>query len=44
MKKQKALGLKVRNIAGHNPAFGLAIDKLPHKSAARNKMAKKKRK
>lgn len=44
MAKQKALGLKIRAIAGRNPAFGRAIDKLPHKSSARLKMAKKKRK
>jgi len=42
-KKQVALGLKIRNIAGHNPSFGRSIDKLPHGSAARNRMAAKKR-
>lgn len=43
-KKQIALGFKVRAAAGHDPAFGRRIDKLPHNSPARNKMARKKRK
>lgn len=40
-KKQIKLGLTVRAIAGKNPKFGKAIDKLPHHSAARAKMARK---
>ena len=43
-KKQVALGQKIRAIAGKNKAFGKAIDKLPHGSAARNKMVKRKKK
>jgi hypothetical protein len=43
MKKKKvALGRAVAAKAGKNKAFGRAIDKLPHGSAARNKMAGKK--
>jgi hypothetical protein len=40
-KKQAKLGLAVRAKAGKNKAFGRALDKLPHGSAARNKIAKK---
>lgn len=38
-KKQVALGKKVAAIAGKNKAFGRKIDKLPHKSSARQGMA-----
>lgn len=43
MAKQIALGKKVAAIAGKNKAFGRAIDKLPHKSDARTKMASRKK-
>ena len=38
-KKKIALGRAVAAKAGKNKAFGRKIDKLPHGSAARNKMA-----
>lgn len=40
-KKNVALGLAVRRAAGLNLAFGRSLDKLPHGSAKRNKMAAK---
>lgn len=40
MKKKKiALGRAVAAKAGKNKAFGRKLDKLPHGSAARNKLA-----
>lgn len=41
MKKKIKLGKAVAAKAGKNKAFGRALDKLPHGSAARNKMASK---
>lgn len=38
-KKKVALGRTVAARAAKNKAFGRKIDKLPHGSAARNKMA-----
>lgn len=38
-KKQTKLGKAVAAKAGKNKAFGKKIDKLPHGSAARQKMA-----
>lgn len=40
-KKKIKLGQAVRAKAGKNKAYGRALDKLPHGSAARNKMAGK---
>lgn len=40
--KQVMLGAEVRNLAGHNPSYGKQLDKLPHHSAARDKMASNK--
>lgn len=42
--KRIALGKKIAAIAGKNKAFGRAIDKLPHNSKARLKMARKRKK
>lgn len=38
-KKKIAIGRAVAAKAGKNKAFGRKIDKLPHGSAARNKLA-----
>lgn len=43
-KKQVALGLAVRHMAGLNPAMGRKLDKLPHNSPQRQKLAKAKSK
>lgn len=44
MAKQIALGKEVAAKAGKDKAYGRAIDKIPHKSAARTKMARRKKK
>lgn len=44
MAKQIALGKAVAAKAAQDKAYGKAIDRIPHKSAARTKMARKKKK